>query len=278
MTNLLRADFRRLFKNRAFYICTALLFVAGVALPLIHYFTMRDYPNGLYFGIYFTEYALIAVIALAAFSALFIGADYSDGTIRNKLVAGSRRSSVYLSNFAVQVVTGLILCIVYLVPYVIIGTTFLGDFPDNGVRLILVSLATTVSFASIFTLIAMLSSSKARSAVICLVCAIALIAAGLIVSNGLAEPEFYSTYSLDADGNVLETYDDPNPGYISGTKRTVLMAVNDLNPGAQAMRVFTKDGFSNIPEVGKTDALCDLAIIVLTTGAGILIFKKKDLK
>lgn len=278
MTNLLRADFRRLFKNRAFYICTVLLFIAGAALALIHYLTMRDYPPALSFDTCFTEYALLAVIALAAFSALFIGADYSDGTIRNKLVAGSRRSSVYLSNLAVQTVTGLILCIAYLVPYIIIGTTLISDFPDNGVRLILVSLAMTVSFASIFTLIAMLSSSKARSAVICLVCAIALMAAGLIVSNALAEPKFYSTYSLDADGAIVETHDTPNPGYISGTQRTVLMAVNDLNPGAQAMRIFTKDGFGSLPEVGKTDALYDLAIIVLTTGAGILIFKKKDLK
>ena len=278
MTNLLRADFRRLIKNRAFYICTALLFVAGVALPLIHYFTMRDYPNALEFDIYFTEYALIAVVALAAFTALFVGADYSDGTIRNKLVAGSRRSCVYLSNLAVQVVTGLVLCIAYLVPYVIIGTSLIGSFPENGVRLILVSLAMTVSFASIFTLITMLSSSKARSAVICLVCAIALSAAGLIVSNALAEPEFYSSYYTSADGSIMEQYDEPNPSYISGTKRTVLMAVNDLNPGAQAMRIFTKDGFGTLPKVGKTDVLYDLAIIVLTTGAGILIFKKKDLK
>lgn len=277
MTNLLRADFRRLFKNRAFYICAALLFIAGVALPLIHYLTMRDYPNGLSFSMYFTEYALIAVIALAAFSALFIGADYSDGTIRNKLVAGSRRSSVYLSNFAVQIVTGLILCIAYLVPYIIIGTTLIGSFPDNGVRLILVSLAMTVSFASVFTLITMLSSSKARSAVICLVCAIALMAAGLIVSNALAEPEFYEVYLGNTDGSY-EVQQTPNPNYISGTKRTVLMTVNDLNPGAQAMRIFTKDGFGSLPKVGKRDALYDLAIIVLTTGAGILIFKKKDLK
>lgn len=278
MTNLLRADFRRLFKNRMFYICLALLFIAGTALALIHYFTMHEYPQAMSFSMYFTEYAIIAVIALAAFSALFIGADYSDGTIRNKLVAGSRRACVYLSNLAVQLVTGLVLCIAYLVPYVIIGKSLLGDFPDNGVRLILVSLAMTASFASIFTLVAMLSSSKARSAVICLVCAIALMAAGLVVSNGLSELEFYSTYVLDAAGTVLEQHDTPNPNYISGTKRTVLMAVNDLNPGAQAMRIFTKDGFGTLPKVGKTDALYDLAIIVLTTGAGILFFKKKDLK
>ncbi len=174
MTNLLRADFRRLFKSRAFYICTALLFIAGTALPLIHYITMHEYPQAMSFDMYFTVYALIAVVALAAFSALFVGADYSDGTIRNKLVAGARRGGVYLSNLTVQTVTGLILCAAYLVPYVIIGTSLLGDFPENGVRLILVSLAMTVSFASVFTLITMLSSSKARSAVICLVCAIAL--------------------------------------------------------------------------------------------------------
>lgn len=277
MTNLLRADFRRLFKSRAFYICTALLFIAGTALPLIHYITMHEYPQAMSFDMYFTVYAPIAVIALAAFSALFVGADYSDGTIRNKLVAGARRGGVYLSNLTVQTVTGLILCAAYLVPYVIIGTSLLGDFPENGVRLILVSLAMTVSFASVFTLVTMLSSSKARSAVICLVCAIALMAAGLIVSNGLAEPEFYDVYFGHADGSY-EIQQTPDPNYISGTKRTVLLAVNDLNPGAQAMRIFTKDGFGTLPKVGKLDALYDLAIIVLTTGAGILFFKKKDLK
>lgn len=205
MTNLLRADFRRLFKSRAFYICTALLFIAGTALPLIHYITMHEYPQAMSFDMYFTVYALIAVIALAAFSALFVGADYSDGTIRNKLVAGARRGGVYLSNLTVQTVTG------------------------------------------------------------------------LIVSNGLAEPEFYDVYFGHADGSY-EIQQTPDPNYISGTKRTVLMEVNDLNPGAQAMRIFTKDGFGTLPKVGKLDALYDLAIIVLTTGAGILFFKKKDLK
>lgn len=68
---------------------------------------MHEYPQALSFDMYFTEYALIAVIALAAFTALLVGADYSDGTIRNKLVAGSRRSCVYLSSLAVQIVAGL---------------------------------------------------------------------------------------------------------------------------------------------------------------------------
>ena len=47
------------------------------------------------------QFPMIHGVMLAAFVPLFLGADYSDGTIRNKLIAGHRRSGIYLSDLLV---------------------------------------------------------------------------------------------------------------------------------------------------------------------------------
>ena len=43
----------------------------------------------------FFIFPLLAGILLSAFSALFVGAEYSGGTIRNKLVTGRSKAAVY---------------------------------------------------------------------------------------------------------------------------------------------------------------------------------------
>ena len=273
MSNLLRADFRRLFKSRTFYICVALMFIAGAVFPLFYYFDMQDHPEVMSFEQYFTDYSVYAVAVLAAFAALFIGTDYSDGTLRNKLIAGNKRACVYLSNLLVQVLVGLILCVAYLVPFLIIALNLIGDMPKDGYSYIAISLAMIVSFAAIFTLAAMLSSSKARSVVLCFVCAVVLLYGGIFVSGRLHEPEFYSTYYTDADGN-MEQQDTPNPNYVGGNLRKVLTVVNDVNPGGQAIGVFTMEKNLNAAKLAEYD----LALLVLVTGVGMLLFKKKDLK
>lgn len=274
MSNLLRADFRRMFKSRTFYIAVALMLVAGIAFPLVYYFDMREYPGAMSFKQYFTDYSVYAVAVLAAFAALFIGTDYSDGTLRNKLIAGNKRACVYLSNLLVQIFTGLVLCVAYLVPFMLIALNLIGDMPDDGCSYIAISLAMVVSFAAIFTLASMLSSSKARSVVVCFVCAVVLLYGGIFVSGKLHEPEFYSTYYQDAEGEVFERQDTPNPNYVGGNLRKVLTVANDVNPGGQAIGVFTmEEGLDAVKLAGY-----DLAVLVLVTGVGMLLFKKKDLK
>ncbi len=277
MTNLLRADMRRLSKSLVFYIAAGFMLLLGAAMPIIQYLTFLDYPQALSFDLHFTFYAVAGIVVLAAFTALFLGSDYSDGTMRNKLIAGHGRYAVYASGLIVSTLAALILCAAYLLPYLLVGSRLLGEYSggrDAMITLIIVSLAAAVSFASVFTLINMLSTSKARSAVLCLVCSLLLLYAGILVTGKLAEPEFYSTYSLDPDGNVVEQFDDPNPNYVSGTARRVLTVINDLNPGGQAVRVFTQeDGL----DAGGL-AVYDLIVFILASGVGMILFRKKDLK
>ena len=57
------------------------------------------------------------------------------------------------------------------------------------------------------------------------------------------------------------------------TKREIVQFFYDVNPGGQAIQCSTMQpvNLTRLP-------IYSLAIIVLTTGAGVWIFKKKDLK
>ena len=55
--------------------------------------TINRIDNG-FFGC-----ALFIGIVMAVFCSLFIGTEYSEGTIRNKIIIGQKRGTVYLSNF-----------------------------------------------------------------------------------------------------------------------------------------------------------------------------------
>lgn len=276
MTELIRADFRRLSKNRVFWLGTGLMLLLGIALPVGAYLAYGDYPNAVFFDSYFTTYSIVAIVLLGAFVPLFLGTDYSDGTMRNKLIAGHRRSAVYLSGLVVSSVAGLSLCAAYLIPYLMIAPKLLGEFTLGRallIQLILASLAMCVSFGAIFTLISMLSSSKARSAVLCLVCAMLLMYAGIFVSGRLAEPKSYPNYDLGENGELVE-FDTPNPSYVSGNARKVLSVINDLNPGGQAVGIFTKDTSVRASKL----AAYDLIMFVAASGVGMAVFKRKDLK
>ena len=93
MTNLMISGFKRLLKNRAFQITAAVVAVVGLFEIFMMY---RDsiiemdtpYLDG---GLF--SFAALGVFALAAVVPLFVGSEYSDGTIRNKVVVGHHRGA-----------------------------------------------------------------------------------------------------------------------------------------------------------------------------------------
>ena len=64
-----------------------------------------------------------------------------------------------------------------------------------------------------------------------------------------------------------------NPDYLSGTKRKVYECLNDVLPVNQFYQVA-----NGIDENLGIMAVYSVILIVLSNGAGIVIFRKKDLK
>ena len=48
-------------------------------------------------------------IVMAAFCSMFIGTEFSDGTMRNKLIVGHRRREIYFTNFLTCALSGIFL-------------------------------------------------------------------------------------------------------------------------------------------------------------------------
>lgn len=276
MRKLLRADFSRLFRDKVFLISCALMFLAGGGLPVIHFFD--NMKNG---ERWTPDYACFAFgmfvpILLSFITSLFIGSGYSDGAVRNKLIVGHLRRDIYLSGLIVCSAAGVLLSAAYLVPYICLGILLLGGFGASPAELSMytgLNIALVITFAALFALIATLCQNKAYSTAGCILLVFALLFAGVRITSALNEPEYYSGYSLTENGVTTSEEAEPNPNYLSGTKRRIYEFLLDFTPGGQSLQL------SNM-NTDKPAALAiyDGIILIAATGCGLLLFRRKDLK
>ena len=275
MNKLLSANFFRLRKNKCFWGSLAFMFVIGIASPLLRYRDMKQsgYINNLDNGFFMC--ALFIGIILAVFCSLFIGTEHNDGTIRNKIIVGQKRETIYLSNMVTCSIIAITMCIVFFVPYLGVGIPLLGFFVADMKMIVMIGvtvLVLSVTFASIFTLIAMLSQNKALITAVCILLSFGLLFAGAMCNRMLDAPKTILAYSIGENGkNTAQEME--NPKYLDGTKREIMQFFYDVNPGGQAIQCSTMQvvNLTRLP-------IYSLVIVILTTGAGVWIFKKKDLK
>ena len=99
MSKLLSVNFARLKQNKAFWISMVITFLFGGYAPFANYMQMQDMNFEYTLEMGFFNYSVLAFILLSIFVSLFLGTEYSDGTIRNKIVVGHTRIHIYLSSF-----------------------------------------------------------------------------------------------------------------------------------------------------------------------------------
>ena len=274
MSKLSSAGFIRLRKDKIFWIALIFMFGAGVFFPVMRYIDMQKsgYINNIDNG--FFACALFIGVVMAVFCSLFIGTEYSDGTIRNKVVIGQKRTSIYLSNLIICALVSVVMCAAFFIAYLCIGIPLLGFFEMDIKQVLLFTLAVfvlAIAFASIFTLISMLNHNKAITAVVCILLAFLLLFAGAQFNKMLNEPE--TNMGLMMTDNGQEYQEIPNPNYLEGGERKVVQFLYDFVPGGQALQCVSLEA-NNITVLPAYS----LIIIVLTTGFGVFFFKKKELK
>lgn len=306
MSRLLAAGFSRVFKKKTFYICLIIMAVDGVLNALSVYSDKaRGYTSSL--DNVFFEYVPFIPILMSVFCALFIGTEYSDGTMRNKIVSGHRRSIIYLSNFIICAAAGLMMCGAYFITYLGLGIPLVGFFTGGMAVMALVgcSAALLLAVTGIFTLIALTVKSKSASAVTSIILAFTMILAAGVLYSLLQSPEYYHDYEIygyggedymgeetednyefgfhmefhaeggDApvsDMNAAESGLIPNPNYISGVKRQIYQFIVEFTPGGQAILIGSRDVSNPLLLAGYS-----MIIAVVTTAAGLIKFNKMNL-
>lgn len=279
MIKLLRANMLRLRKNKLFG--ALLVIMAGLSVIMmimnckaelswaeLGYTDMMSFDK-----MYFNLTPLLGIF-FAVMISMFTGTEYSDGTIRNKIIVGHSRSDIYLSNFITSIVSSFAVVAVWLLSG-LVGLFLINEWylPPKWVLIyILVILLLSSAMSAIFTLIGMLMSSKASSAVISIIVFVVMLVVSTTVSQALSAPEMISGYQLTSNG-VEMTEPEPNPGYLRGVSRDIAEAAMDILPTGQGL---------NIANLSMTEPalpmIASTLITVFVTGIGMVIFKKKDLK
>ena len=157
-----------------------------------------------------------------------------------------------------------------------VGVPLLGWFTKPAPLLLATIVGSALmlaAFCAIFTFVAMNSSKKSTSVVVCLLGVFLLLFAAVYLNVRLEAPEFIQGYEMSVNGEIVNSVPEPNPHYLRGTARTVYQFLYDLLPTGQSLQ-YTMLSFTEPLRLMGLAA----AVTALFSAAGAALFRRKDLK
>jgi len=275
MIRLLKANLFRLKRDKLFLLGVCGMTFFGIFSSVMQYRSKMEFGYSVMVDEIFFTPMVVTGILIAAFCSMYLGTEYSDGTLRNKIAAGRGRADIYLSNFVTCTIAGWLMNLGYIVMVCAAGIPLLG-FPQDDIGLILLfvleSALLIMSFSAIFTMLSMLNQNKTVVAIISIIGVVAAICIAIGLYSRLSEPEFWEYLSQNESG-VMETIITSNPRYVNESKRAVYHFILNVLPTGQGMqiagRIASNMGFR---------ALSSALIIIISNAMGVFFFLKKDIK
>lgn len=257
MSRLIYADAYRMFRSKWFWLSLGGMLVMSVGMVTMQY-TAMDYTVPLS-RVIFLPLSLYGV-TMAAMISLFIGEDFSDGFVRNKLIAGRSRLSVFMSNMIITCLADIMIYFVTIIFTVVVGSRlFENDVtPVHFSIYLLFGIGMCLAYSCIFSVITMLCGNKTIAAVACMGLSFLMLFLCMRTNQIMVQPEFKE--------GVL------NPHYVDGIAKTIYALIHDLNPTGQAVQLSTMNIWNPIRWI-----LCDI-FWVTVAGISSLLFNKADIK
>jgi len=109
------------------------------------------------------------------------------------------------------------------------------------------------------------------------------------ISFMLAQPEVTTIEHYDANENLIDTEEHENPAYIGGAARIILQTLDNVLPYGQLdtylsyMMIYSHSPnpqavAADYQDVLYSYPLFSLLLIVVLSGVGLLVFRKRDFK
>lgn len=290
MSKLLSAEFVRLFKSFVFRLCLMFSAILGIFGVLMRWWDIKCNPatyaeldityrnaDGLIFA-----GGLYLIFVISVFISIFVGTEYSDGTIRNKLTVGHSRRNIYLSKIIVCAVADILIHILYILVVLILAELFINGTTMTMAEIIsftIVSIIAVLAITTILVLLSISNQSKAIGAVVVLLTTFIMFFATLLIGSRLEIPEYSNdkdTINSTETGEIIPDVEKniKNPRYLRGTKRKVYEFLNDFLPLSQIYQIVLNTHDKQLHLL----VIYDFLIMIVTTGAGMFIFQKKNLK
>ena len=206
MRNLIFANFTRLKKSKLFRAGIIVSSLYTVFLLIMNYLEMTASVEITTVSLNWFFFSAISVAAIFCpiYSGFFIGTEYSDGTIRNKLIAGHKRSNIYFANGITIFCAEGLLFLVNAALIIVLGIPLFGlniEYPSYFIIYLLAGILILAAFASLFTMVSTLISNKTSSVATCLIIYVIL----FIITNYLriAVFSYYGDVTLDIISNKI---------------------------------------------------------------------------
>lgn len=275
MYRLLDAGFERIKKNKVFFGCIFVTIGIAIFMLVSNYSDMKNYNAQISTSELVSNYLPMIGMFIAIFTGLFVGTEYSDGTIRNKIIAGHKKINIYLSNFIISSIVAIIFQIIWTAFVLIIAVPVFGK-PIIELNQLLItsfdSIMFIIAYSAIFNFISVLSCNKTISAVTCILLFFIMLGVTVSAFNIIQTPETVQQGGLNPDTGVVSFEEVPNPKYPSDSKRQFYQRIVDIIPMGQAFSIGA--GLSTnlymLP-------VYSMALIIIFNGAGVYLFSKKDL-
>ncbi len=306
MLNLLTAELHRVRRDPICWLLLAASTLCGV------FFSLMSSDS------YFEDmHAIPFYVVLAIFISLSIGREYSDGTIRNKIIVGKSKSLIFLSKLIFGLGVSLSLTIAFLLPCMfILYTNVLVVKPALVLaRLGLGFVLLNAAWAVLFTVVSSLISAKGIGGIVNLALIFAMLVCSEYLKHGLSAPEYLppdeDAYTLpltpaeieqiendpfeydgfvmcfeDADGTFTYRKADPskvkpNPRYIKQPLRAIVNAVYSALPydhvRGYVSCLETDADEENLRQI-EFYPLYDALLILAFSCFGFVLFRKKEIR
>lgn len=277
MSKLLSANFIRLRKSKEFWICavSTLLISAGMIYSGSGWAkeaASRGYIKPL--EDYFFQMVPYIGAIIAIFISLFVGTEYSDGTIRNKLIVGHTRTDIYLANFWTCLISSVVFTAMWFIGG-LPGLYLIGSFAMGSSEVIaylFVAIGIAAALSAIFVWISMVPRSKAHTVVFVIVLWVVMCLAASGVNDRLHEQEFNGGMAM-INGEFVMMEDTPNPLYLTGIARAVFECLYRIIPIGQAVAMLELEITTPVLNIAVS-----VIVTVVATVLGILTYRRKDLK
>ena len=113
MSNIIRANFCRLFRSRLFWLLTAAILIYSAVFTYdsaLKYTGTHEELGSTCAEMFCFDHGPVVLLILPVFISLYLGTEFSDGTMRNKIVVGNRRRKIYLADLIAAVTVSAVFC------------------------------------------------------------------------------------------------------------------------------------------------------------------------
>lgn len=310
MRNLIRAEIYQYKHDRLFLSMLFASFSAGIFFGL----------ESKYYGYFDDVYIMPLFFIFAVFISMNIGRKYRDGTIRNKIITGKTKLTIFSLRLLINVVINVIMTGLFLfstalltykrlvcrVPFPVIKWLLIGFFLVN------------VLWSVIFTFVSSIITLKEVAGIVNCILIIAIMCASYQLTSMFKQPEYleyphFSKVPMNSEDMIssekeelnvscigyeneesIDTYNKmglsvtyekaENPKYIAEPFKSMLKIICHALPSGQINEYIcciSQYIYNDITEPYwkiKKYPLYSLFLITVLSAAGMLIFRKKDLK